>query len=479
MKLWQKLYVFTTILFIVVLNFAGVFLIEKNFDISIKSEVNRSYNEQSTINSGMEISYPAYKTLGRYMEDSSINSKIVYRFAEDYTNKTNDIYIEVLDMDNQKIYSNLDIKMPEKREELQFSKYGERRGILRDIGDRTFIFISNIIHVNNENYKMTFARELTNVYTHRKESYLFFIKAEIFLIFIFSLFMFFITKFISKPINHMMKITQKISDGDYDARVDFTSKDELGVLAGNLNLMADAIEKNIIKLEKVNQQKEQFIESFTHELKTPLTTIIGFANLLRTTKFNEKTYIEAIDFIYYEGKRLEALSIDLMDLIVLDKHEYNMKQENFRKLLADTKTAMSIKLEAKNIDLILNCEDVNMKMEINLMRLLISNLIDNSIKASHEGNKIIVSIYKNMHEIILSIQDFGIGIPKEHIKDVLEPFYMVDKARTRANNGAGLGLSICKKIVDIHQGKMEIYSEENIGTTITVTFLGKEGDKDA
>jgi signal transduction histidine kinase len=235
--------------------------------------------------------------------------------------------------------------------------------------------------------------------------------------------------------------------------------------------MIEMVNVNIKMLEKMNEQKKQFIDCFTHEIKTPITAIIGYAALLQTTKLDKKTFKDSLDFIYSEGKRLEELSISLMNLMFVQKNEYKMVKLDIRIIMEYVKRSMEMRLKKKKIELIIDAEGVFIVAEEQLIKMLFINLIDNAIKASDMGDKIIITVKDNNNEIVVSVKDFGIGIDNKHMEFITEPFYMVDKARSRENNGAGLGLAIVSKIVELHKGNIRIKSKKNEGTEIIVAFL--------
>nr|WP_246583021.1 HAMP domain-containing sensor histidine kinase [Clostridium simiarum] len=280
--------------------------------------------------------------------------------------------------------------------------------------------------------------------------------------------MYFISNYITKPIKKLTEATKRISEGNFSEKVKVNSKDELGSLAKNFNLMAEVVDEKINELEKNNIEKQRFINNLTHELKTPLTSIIGYADLLRTTKYNEEIFIDGLNFIYKEGKSLEKLSFKLMDLILLNKEDFKLEKQSIKEITLEVKGLLIPKLNKKNINLVIKGDDFELMMECTLIRVLLSNLIDNAIQASSPNSEVHVSINKEKYEI--EIIDFGIGIAENHLDKIFEPFYIVDKARTRENNGAGLGLSICKGILDIHNGRFKVQSEVTKGTSIKLTF---------
>ncbi|MBX4259631.1 HAMP domain-containing histidine kinase [Clostridium estertheticum] len=475
MKFWQRIYIFFLTLFILTFNFAGILIIEKIHNETLKREVDRGLSEQLSIYSGVNLSIPVYDTLRMYSRNISSDNEILANAIKDYYKEYNDknVYVEILDANNKSVFSNMNFKMPDKREEIESLQPDTRQYIIKDIGDKSYIFISNLINIKNKSYKFTYVRNISEIYEERKSQYVFFFKLNVVVSLVFMVFMYFISKYITKPIQNLIEATKRIIKGNFSEKVEIKSKDEFGVLAENFNIMAGAVGEKISELERNNNEKQRFINNLSHELKTPLTSIIGYANLLRTTKYNEKIFIDGLGYIYKEGKRLEELSFRLMDLIILKKEEFKLQNESIKNIVFEVKGSLLPKLIEKNINLVIDDNDFEMMMQRELMSVLLSNLIDNAIKASKVKSEIHIGINKYKYEV--GIKDYGIGIAKDHIDKIFEPFYMVDKARTRANNGAGLGLAICKKILDIHNGCFEVESEIDKGTSIKLIFNNSKG----
>lgn len=234
--------------------------------------------------------------------------------------------------------------------------------------------------------------------------------------------------------------------------------------------MATAIELKINELNQSNEDKQNFINDFTHELRTPLTSILGYADFLRKSPYNEEFFIEALNTIYSEGKRLEVISVKLMDLVLLEKENLPLYENNLKSVIESIEPVLILKGSAQKIEINFDYEDCIFLMDIDLMKSLVINLTENAIKASNKGSSIKIRCYLHQDTCVLSVEDKGRGIEKEHLERITEPFYMVDQVRTTKNNGLGLGLSICKKIVHLHQGILSIESEVGKGTTIRINF---------
>lgn len=202
---------------------------------------------------------------------------------------------------------------------------------------------------------------------------------------------------------------------------------------------------------------------FTHEIKNPMTAIVGYSDLLRLKKCDEEVTSKALNYIYTEAKRLEVLSYKLMNLMSLSEETINLENINIKELINKT----SKKILLSSIFLKLDVEEVIVIGDKDLLEVVIRNLIENSKKAKPKDNMILITgkmLENGKYKV--EVIDKGQGIPKEHIDRVTEDFYMVDKSRSRESNGSGIGLSLCKKILEIHQSELKIESIENIGTTV-------------
>lgn len=248
------------------------------------------------------------------------------------------------------------------------------------------------------------------------------------------------------------------------------------MLTDDFNRMADAIEQNIEELENAAKRQEDFSASFAHELKTPLTSIIGYADMLRTYELDAADRRTASEYIFREGKRLEALSLKLLDLIVYAKEDFLLTWTQARPFIKETANTLRPTLSKYKTTLYIDIDDTKLYIEPTLMTTMLYNLVDNACKASKPGGKILLSVKEKEQGVLVTVSDEGRGIPQEQINRITEPFYMVDKSRSRKQNGAGLGLSIVKRIAGVHQTQLQIESEEGKGTT--VSFLLRGGVKE-
>ncbi|MGN0452197.1 MAG: sensor histidine kinase [Ruminococcus sp.] len=280
--------------------------------------------------------------------------------------------------------------------------------------------------------------------------------------------------YITRPLNKLKKAAGEIASGDYSVRADFSLRkagsEEVYALGNSFDTMAESMELHVEKLKEETRRRDDFVGNFTHELKTPLTSVIGYSDMLRSYDLTEEKRRECAELIYKEGKRLEALSINLLDLMVLKKEGVKFEKLSSEALFEDTEKALKFLLEKYGVSLKISSEECLVLGEPSLVKTLIYNLVDNGAKASKPQDEIEISGIREGDKYRITVRDRGRGIPKEEIDKILEPFYMVDKSRARKQGGAGLGLALCSELARLHQGNLQIESLENKGTDVSFTL---------
>lgn len=469
MKFWKKIYLFSLLAFVLIFNLSSIIFIERIHSKMLEQEITSTLSENMNIQASVKAIVPIMQIYDSADYEKKVMEQIVNEFISQ--NRNQPIFIEIHDEDNKLIFSNnANQKLPEEREELDGLQTQEIRYILRDINERTLLFTANLIDVQNKTYLYTYTKDVTPLYEEKMDQYRFFIQMDIIACLLYMLIMFFVSKGLTRPIDKLIQTVKVITQGDFTERVKLKSRDEVGVLANNFNRMADTVENTIKELELHNNEKDRFIQNFTHEIKTPLTSIIGYANYLRVTKYNEVTLVDGLDVISSEARRLESLSFKLMDLILLRDDHFEMVTGNLKEVIDEITPSLKIKALPKGIEIMTECESCTLMLETDLIKLLLTNLVDNAIQASPEHSAIKIRAFNKQEKIYLEVIDQGTGIPVEHLGNIFEPFYMVDKARTRKHNGAGLGLSICQSVASLHRAIIEAQSEAEKGSTLRVIF---------
>jgi len=282
---------------------------------------------------------------------------------------------------------------------------------------------------------------------------------------------YFITERIIHPLRSMTTAAKKFADGDFATRVSVYGEDEVAELGNAFNNMAES-------LEKLETMRSSFLASVSHDLKTPMTTIAGFIDGINSGAIPPDKHEYYLNIISAEVHRLSRLVSQLLDISRLESGDRKFDFVDFD--IAELARIILISFEQKIIDKNLQVEfdSENDQMFVNADRdaihQVIYNLCHNAIKFSHEGGRFVIKIKRQENKkICVSVFDEGQAIPKEDIGMIFERFYKSDKSRGLDRTGVGLGLYICKTIIDAHSQEIHVSSTEGVGTEFSFTL--KEG----
>lgn len=270
-----------------------------------------------------------------------------------------------------------------------------------------------------------------------------------------------------KQIAVMTAITdamRRISKGDFNVKMDDHEwRGEFKMIANSINDMAG-------ELGRMETMRQDFISNVSHEIQSPLTSIRGFAKALRNPKLTEERRNHYLEIIEGESRRLSQLSDNLLKLSSLEGDEQVFEVARYRldEQLRSIVLANEPQWLAKQIQIDLDLAEVEIEATEDLMNQVWINLLHNSIKFTPEDGMIAITLKANDQGAEVSITDTGVGISELDQLRIFERFYKADKSRNRAAGGSGLGLSIVRRIVDIHQGEITVRSEPGKGSTFTV-----------
>lgn len=279
-----------------------------------------------------------------------------------------------------------------------------------------------------------------------------------------------IVRALLRPLSTLSRASRHIAQGNYAERVNLGGNDELASLAQDMNRMAQAVQSRVEQLEQAADDQKAFIANMAHEMKTPLTSILGFADLLYLQKdVPVKRRMEYAGIIVEETKRMRSLSGKLMELLNVGSQNLVFTPEALDALVAEVAAAMQPVLDGAGITLQQACEPgLTVLADRELFKSLLFNFIDNARKASPQGSTIKLLGHVQQGEAELLVRDYGQGIPEKELEKIRQPFYMVDKSRSRKAGGAGLGLALCEEIARIHGARFSIDSRVGEGTLITL-----------
>lgn len=473
MKLFWKLFLSVCTCMMLAFSACGTFLIHSGFKSAREKDIQNGYNNASVV--CINLVQNVKRTINLVYRDTGYEKQknVVVRQAAQSVSVRNageEVQFALWTDEKTRIYSTNGLKGADVsicRDDLEAGQEGYK--IVKRNG-RYMLYTGTSFQVLDRVYYVESFSDITRDYENRDAQLRMFRMIMIIVMIVCLMLMAILNNMIVVPIRRLSKATKLVAGGRAGIRIRKRSKDEIGVLAEDFNRMSTSLNRTMKELEEKTKSQEMFTNNFAHELKTPLTSMIGYADLIRSNQLSEEKLITYANQIVVEGRRLEKMSMKLMDLIVLKKQDflfYDMDITIFAEAVYETLLPVAGKY---GVELTVNVQPAIVKLEPDLMKTVLINLFDNARKSMDGKGKISLFGVWVSDEYRIGIKDNGCGIDEENLSRLTEAFYMVDKSRSRANGGAGLGLAICNEIVKLHQAKLQIMSKMGIGTQVSVCF---------
>ena len=278
---------------------------------------------------------------------------------------------------------------------------------------------------------------------------------------------------ILKPLQEISAVIRKADFGKEKIEFQNYSYSELQEITDALQTMNNQIAKNLENLEREKQIRQEFFTNASHELKTPLTSIRGYSELLRQHAITDPDQIDhCLDCVLKESDHMTKLINDILTISKLEAKDYVVQKSHIKlkDLLENMLNSLSVQAKAMNLDIDASCENVTVYANLDHIQGILYNLISNAIKYNKPNGKIIIIIKERLDNILIKVMDTGIGISKEDQEKVFQRFYRVDKQRSKIVAGTGIGLAIVKHIVQFYNGSISLKSKENEGTSIEISL---------
>lgn len=475
MKLWQKIFLSSLMLIILTVNIVSVIILNNSHKLLVEREQSHAVNEHE-YSKATFINAVTYEKL--ITGELALNTYKITLIAIDIVSESK-LSTAIYNSDGKMVARNTTDELNAVIRDkfiTAIDTTGEEYGIaVFTVKDKHIMLIGSAVKVEGMTYFLVTASDISEIYTMKEQQSDFIRQVSIGASAIVSLILLIMTIVLLRPLKKLNIYTKAIAGGKYNMRIKRNGSLEFCQLADNMNSMAKAVQSHAQKLENVAEARQTFIANLAHEMKTPLTSILGFADLLRIKKnISDDDRMEYAGTIVEETKRLRSLSGKLMELITLGGTDIEKNPVSLPKLITETKTALTPLLDKNKVSLVCNYEDITISADEELFKSLLYNIIENAVKASPMGEKIVLNCAMYEGDAVITITDFGIGMSREDMQRVFEPFYMVDKSRSRKAGGAGLGLALCAEIAKLHNTVLEIDSKLGEGTTIFITISGGE-----
>lgn len=476
MKLWQRIFLSSLCLIIVAVNIISVTLLNNSHKLLLQREQTHAVSEYEFFAAAFANSV-VYQRVST--EKIALSNEEVNDIANDLIEKSGGQTSCIFNSDRRPIAENC----PELLKNQDFLNYMTELDLSSDsyftqifeCDGKSYMTVCSELEVDENNYIVMIAPDVSEIFEMRRKQTDFVRKVGIISAGIISLILLITVIILLRPLTRLNNYTKAIANGNYKMRIRRRGSKEFRELAYNMNIMADSIQQNAMRLEKIAEDRQTFIANLAHEMKTPLTSILGFADILKIKKnVSDEERIEYAGVIVEETRRLRSLSGKLMELIALGGTETEKKPVSIPSMIAETETALMPILQKNSVSLRCSCENITISADEELFKSLLYNIIENAVKASEMGQEILIESGMSDGNVVIAITDHGIGMKPEDAEKVFEPFYMVDKSRSRKAGGAGLGLALCVKIAELHNGVLTLKSEPGKGTTVYIIISGEE-----
>lgn len=471
MKFANKLFFVITAVLTIIFAVFGSWLISSYYNRILNREIEQANVESRMFLNLFEIAYSSMAEYGDdYATRSAANSVAVsveengnqcFIWSED-----EQYYRRKVTMLQQ---AELMYELAEELKDSETYAYG-----IRQLDDHYYFMSVSEVNTDKKLLYLGVSKDVTFIFENRQDLLTQYRLALLLLLLSGGICIYVLAQYMTRPIRTLDSVVETIADGNYEQRSTYKGSDEIGTLAVNFNHMADRLMEHVKEKEVEARQKEEFTTAFAHELKTPLTSIIGYADMLNTVQLSEEERSEAYYYIYHQGKRLESLSQKLLELVCIEKTEFQARPISTKELEENIRMTMRPVLKKKNVKGRVVMEKGVIYGDRDLLLSVCYNLLDNAVKAVGENGFILLKGTCAEQGYEIKVTDNGCGIPEQEIHRITEAFYMVDKSRSRKEGGAGIGMALCQKIIALHNGSLQVSSKLGEGTTVLLYFPNGE-----
>jgi len=480
MKFADKMFLAMTALLTLIFTVFGIWLLTSNFTQLLDKEIEQGKNENQMFRFLFEMGYKSgeeygegyavSRTLESIKDSIERNGSRIFVAKKDGSFFAGEDYVGNMGFDD------------EIRALISFLQLSETEGntccyCVRRLDKGHYMFVASVTHNTSEPLYLGLCRELTPIYDGRQQLIRQYQIALLVLLALGGICIYVLSRYMTRPIRELDRVAKRIAEGQSELRSANHSTDEIGTLAGSFNRMADRLVEQAEEKQKEAKQKEDFTAAFAHELKTPLTSIIGYADMMNSMKMTDEERAEASFYIYSQGKRLESLSHKLLELVSMDKEPIESRPILTKQLEENIRTTVRPIWDQRGINGKVDMDKGKIYGDMDLLLSLLYNLLDNAAKAMDKGDRgfiLLKGINLPGGGYEIKVVDNGRGIPQEEISRITEAFYMVDKSRSRKEGGAGIGMALCYKIIKLHGGTLQIDSRLGEGTVMKVVFSGNQ-----
>lgn len=444
MKFWKKIYVSVFLLFLIFLNGGIVSVFYISYSHNMTEEKTRMLGENEVIRRSLANDIAAFgKKAPGEKEFFSIMKEYEGMFRENSLSF-------VLWQNDTRVFCSEGVQVDDVMQE-------EAITIRRQEGIQT-AYVVTVFEINGTSYRLAAIRSLTGLTKLWDKLQLIFLVLSGFISVVLAVVLYIMMRRLTRPLDRLSQKTREVADGNYEW-IPVQGKDEIAQLGRDFNIMTAAVQNKV-------ESQQRFVANLAHELRTPLTSIGGYSEYLLRGNTDPDRQIQALRYIQSESRRMQQMASQLLLLARVQEEEMQMAEVSIGECLREACESCELLIEEKDLAVVSDGTDFSVQGVKELLVCLFRNLLENAIRACDRGGEVKIRYGDGK----FAIRDNGIGMEPEELQNITEPFYRVDKARSRESGGTGLGLALCQDIAKLHQAKMQYESEAGEGTEVTVVF---------
>ncbi|WP_159882046.1 sensor histidine kinase [Paenibacillus puerhi] len=437
--------------------------------VTLKSNLNsskdRSLREHYFIASSYAKDLDALEKRGTSVDDGV---RSLYRSYFDFYSKQN--VILTVSRDGRRLYADImggSVAVPQAP---RTPKTSERLVSMDKLEDKEYISVVGALPAPYDGYTLAYYYDVADIISSwNRMTVVLFVYGMLFCGLL-AVCLLLVLNRVFKPLQQISAASKSIAQGQYENRIEVKGRDELAEMAGSFNHMAQEIQSQVQQLAAAAEQKQQFVDNLAHELRTPLTSIYGYAEYIQKVVRTEEDKLFATRHIMSESRRLQNIAYRLLDMATLRGNKLERSLVRMGELMHGVEQTLSMKAAGQPVRITYDSRFDTLLCDPDLMHILLVNLIENAMKACGPGGVIKLTAGLEKGQKVISVQDNGKGISREHLAHLTEAFYRVDPSRSRSGGGSGLGLTLCKQIAEHHDAELSFISEPGQGTTAQLTF---------
>ncbi len=367
------------------------------------------------------------------------------------------------------LYSNLPPQNAP-RAELSVAQ-GQIQWIVRQASGRSYLYVAS--RLPGQALVLTRAQDISELLSGWRQMVLLYATGCALVSIIFAVALYFILRRLSRPLEQLAQSAQSIAAGAYGTRVPVKGRDEVAELSASFNEMAGAVQKNMGQLEEAALQKQRLIDNLSHEIRTPATAIQGYAEYMRRAATTPQQVHNIMGRIQGETARLKRIAQRMLALSAMAHDAQALRPVLLESVFSQARRSLGGMAEERGVCLSFAPQSASLAAlgDETLLESLVVNLVENAIKACAKGGTVRVTAQETPEGVQVSVTDDGHGMSAQQLSHLGEAFYRADKARSREDGGAGLGVALCFEIARLHGGTLTYTSKEGEGTTAAVHLL--------